>query len=111
MVERWLTRYGYAGTVALMQHNNRSGQELRSICCVRAGPLCWHELRKRHHTADVRPSAQLRRPAYGIRLNCSLLEMSTERFVEGAKSRGIEAEVSPYLPAEFVRVHNNMQVL
>ena len=43
-------------------------------------------------------------------MNCGTAAMSTERFVELAKSQGVAAEVSNYLPDEFICVHSGMQV-
>jgi hypothetical protein len=111
MVDRWLGRYGFAGTVALLHHNNRCGRGLHFILLALSG-LAEMGTRKsnRHRDADLRMCAQLRRPAYGVRVNCGTTEMSTERFVEDAKSQGVAAEISSYLPDEFVRVHSGMQV-
>ena len=64
----------------------------------------------RHRDADLGMCRQLRRPAYGLRVNCGLVEMSTERFLELAKSQGIAAEISTYLPNEFIRVLSGLQV-
>ena len=110
MVDRWLGRYGFAGTVALLQHNNRYARGLPLISCAHSS-LAETDMRNRHCLADLRMCAQLRRPAYGIRLNHGILEMSTERFVQDAKSQGIVAEVSSYLPDDFVRVHSGLQVI
>lgn len=49
-------------------------------------------------------------PAYGVRVNPGR-GMSVEQLLAELHGAGVEAERSPFLPHEFVRVHSGMQAL
>lgn len=49
-------------------------------------------------------------PAYGVRVNPGR-GMSVEQLLAELAEAGVEAERSPFLPHEFVRVHSGMQAL
>ncbi len=88
LVSRWLPRFGPEATPQLLQHNNTP-----PVYTVRVNPL--------------RLGAGGRVGPGGGRGSRELVQ----RVVEDLRRAGVDAEPSPYLPGEFIRVRSGLQRL